>query len=370
MIRVAVQGTLLVFMFLFLHCGGGSDIGNPEIPNKLYDAPYYNGNSTIAGIVSYSNGLAGTDAMVVLGEEGFDAEMMDTTYTEVANGVTFIIKPIGFDTVRCDSRGIFEFTGVQPGKYVLFASSGSTSVGIEKVENPSYMAKNVHISLNRPGSISVYSKTVVSSNDTNVSFVEAGIGGTNYIGKADSLGNITFTSVPAGELNIILHRKNGEVEYVKDFTLYPDASSSLTVDPYRSQDFWVLQECGPRDPLARPYIIWSSPKDKASGDSACVNVDKEYDMVIQFSHPMNTIATTKAVSAFSDDGGTALDTLWWQGADALYISLCIKDSAGVCMDSSSYSKGITYKVRIDTVAQSALGVNFAFPDTLEFTPEP
>jgi hypothetical protein len=101
-----------------------------------------------------------------------------------------------------------------------------------------------------------------------------------------------------------------------------------------------------------------------------VNSGELYDVAIQFSHPMDTRKTSKAFSAVSSDTKTVIDSLWWQGADVVYIRLCTKDNAGNCTGRDSlYSSGVRYSVVIDTSAETGLGVKYSFPDTVSFIPK-
>ena len=103
--------------------------------------------------------------------------------------------------------------------------------------------------------------------------------------------------------------------------------ASMVVDPERSSGFWTAKECGPREPLG-DRILWSSPADGAEGMQNVDVGNSVYDIVIQFSHSMDTRSTGKAVKVISRQ---SYFDRFPCGGQVLYIALCTRDSLGECM---------------------------------------
>jgi hypothetical protein len=344
--RGIIRGILLPVIFL-IHCGGGSDVGNPDI----------------TGYVSFVNGDEASRAMVVLGVDGATGSV-DTTYVQPVGDFLLCFKAVSFDTVFCDAHGFFRFDSVAPGDYVLVASKGSKS-GMQKIRHSYYQESETQIVLD--ASVNVTIETF-GAGSSDVNFKVAHISGTTFTAGADSQGVFRFRGIPSGDHEIVLYRSDDTYESYAEFTVLPGCSASMVVDPERSSGFWTAKECGPREPLGRPYILWSSPADGAEGMQNVDVGNSVYDIVIQFSHSMDTRSTGKAVKVISSDSLTSIDSLWWEGAGVLYIALCTRDSLGECIEGTPFREGVTYTVVVDTTAKSDLGVNLSYPETLIFRP--
>ncbi|NLG15817.1 MAG: carboxypeptidase regulatory-like domain-containing protein [Fibrobacter sp.] len=343
-----VLRTLPCFFLLLYSCGGGSDVGNPDI----------------TGYVSYSSGKAASGGMVVLSKEGA-AEQVDTTYAQQTGDFLLCFKTVNFDTVYCDVNGFFRFEEVNPGTYVLVAAKNG-QLGMEKVSHSGYEESQTGLILENPASVEIQS---YNYSETEEKFIAAHVSGTTFTAASDDLGTFTFSGIPSGDVEFVLYRADGTYEKYPEFTILPGCSASMTVDPVREPSLWVARECGPRDPLGIPYVIWSSPEKGAFGFEE-ISVGKlDYDVKIQFSHSMDTRSTGSAISAFSSDSLTEIESIRWQGANVVLVDLCVKDSTGECVpDSLKFKAGVTYTIAIDTTAQSDLGVNLTYPETIILKP--
>ena len=347
-----MKNTFPFFRFLisllpaFVFCGSGSDIGNPDI----------------SGFVSYNDGRRAGGAMVVLAREGVIGSV-DTSFAKSIGAFTICFTGATFDTAYCNGDGKFTFDSIPPGRYVLVASRNSL-LGITTVEHSYYQETEAKISIKDPVQLSIKSYAGQGSEE----FLVAHIGGTVYATAADSNGVFSFDALPAGDLELVLYKSDNTFERFKGLTVVAGCSASVIADAARGQDAWVIKDCGYRDPLGRPYILWSSPEQGARGEQVGWSKESLYDVNIQFSHPMDTRKTTGAVSAVSSDSLTRLDTLWWIGADQIFIRLCTLDTLGECMSGSPFRPGVTYSIVIDTTAQSGYGVSVAIPETLTFIP--
>ncbi|MDO5576915.1 MAG: hypothetical protein Q4F84_07530 [Fibrobacter sp.] len=334
----------LIFIF---GCGGGTDIGNPDI----------------RGAVCYSNGKRVSGAMVVRGSNGWQLEDAVINYTEKLGNIDVTISSKGFDTTFCDPNGEFTFSSVIPGEYVLLAS-GNAFLGIQSINHSYHEESYAEICVMEPVELSIVPYYEIA--DSSVKFSAVRVSGTPVYARADSLGTIKLNTAPSGELELILYRENGDVERYSGLETDPGCSTILKVDPLRSKSYWTpMISSGTRDPLGRPYIIWSSPLE---GDNT-INTEQakslEYDLEIQFSHPMDTRNTTTAVSVYSPDN-CEIDSIWWQGADIMRLSFNKLDNLSELSGDFLYDYDVEYSIIIDTNAQSALGVRFAYPDTLSF----
>lgn len=334
----------LIFIF---GCGGGTDIGNPDI----------------RGAVCYSDGKRVSGAMVVRGSKGWQFEDTAINYADKLGDISVIISSSGFDTTYCDQDGEFTFGSVIPGEYVLLAS-GNAFLGIQSINHNYHEDSYAEICVTEPVELSIVPYYEIA--DSTVKFSAVRVSGTPVYAKADSLGTINFKTVPSGELDLILYRENGDVEKYSGLGAVPGGSAVLKVDPLRSGSYWTpMVSSGVRDPLGRPYVIWNSPQEGVDSIDSESLQSSEYDMEIQFSHPMDTRNTTNAVSVYSPDS-CEIDSIWWQGADIMRLSFTKSGSLSESSGDFLYDYDVKYSIIIDTNAQSALGVHFAYPDTLSF----
>lgn len=349
-----------VILPILLHCGINTADGGGVIVN----------NPCISGSVRFPEGQFAYGAMAVIGYQG-QGGSIDTTIG-VQHGDFFIYYSFKFlDTVYCDIQGKFSFKEITPSNYVLVAQSKET--GMLALANISVgYNESINVDLTLEAAAELVIEPYYYNHGDSFNFVAAQIAGTGFVVNADeSTGLLKFDQVPAGELEIILFRKNNSKEIFSNFNTVSARSSTLLVDPHRSHSYWTDIVPGPRDPKGNPYILSSTPSDGASGEIVNQNSNRTYDVEIQFSHPMDSKLTNQAISVKSSDSLTSLDSLWWQGGNVAYLKLCTATGSGQCVGGDSlYKSGITYSVIIDTTASTSVGVRLAYPDTLTFVPKP
>ena len=323
------------------------------------------GNPDICGYVSFVNGESAGNAKVVIGRKGA-VGTIDTTYAQSLGDFYLCFRTVSFDTVYCDRDGAFTFDTVSPGEYVIVASKDSM-LGMVAVSHSYYEVSQANVFLERAARMTIEPYFDTDSNSAN-RFLVANVAGTVISATPDSAGVFTFNMLPSGDLDIVLYNSNGGYEEAGSVTIFPGCSASIAVDPLLGSDYWTVKDCGYRDPLGRPYVIWSSPEMGASGEDV-KSSGSDYDLVLQFSHSMDTRNTGNAISAVSGDSLTSIDTLWWQGSDMIYIALCTKDSTGnYSREVSPFRSGVTCSIAIDTMAQTVLGVKFAHKEVISFNP--
>lgn len=349
-----------IILPLFTNCGINTADGGGVIVN----------NPSIAGYVRFPEGQSAYGSMAVIGRRGHSG-IIDTTI-EVKHGDFFITYNIkALDTAYCDMQGSFFFKDLFPGDYVLVAQNKETGMyALANVSCSYNETLNVDLSLETAAELTIEPYYHISGDSSN--FVAAQIAGTGFTVIADSSsGMLKFDMLPAGELEIVLFRENNSKEVFYDFKTASGEKSILLVDPHRANSFWTAIEPGPRNPVGRPYILSSTPSDGAQGVSVNQDKNRSYDIEIQFSHPMDSKLTNRAVYVKSTDSLTVLDSIWWQGGNVAYLKLCTDDGSGLCVRGDSlYRSGITYSVMIDTNATTSLGIRFPYPDTLTFVPKP
>lgn len=340
-----------IFLPLFILCGGGSDVGNPDI----------------TGVVSYSGNVTADNAMVIMGKAGA-AGIVDTTYTSGSDELSICFTLKYFDTTYTDNNGQFTFEAVPPGSYVLLASKNNL-LGICKVDHSIYEYSETDLLLEPSVALTVHSQYLYTDTTSlKTKFAAARIEGTPITAAPDSSGIINFYAVPAGDLNVLLYVNDGTIRDFTNLETQYGCGAQLDADPLLAESYWTPRDCGPRHDIDRPYVLWSSPSDGAKGAQVTENLVKTYDIAVQFSHPMDTRLTANAISVFSSDSTVSKDSIWWDGNE-MYITLCEKDDQGQCSRTDSLFKtGINYSVVIDTTARTAFGVNFSHPDTINFAP--
>lgn len=346
---------LLLLLTLLFNCswdtaGGGVIVTNP----------------TVFGTVRFPDGKGVNEAMVIIGKE--NAFGPGDTSIEIEDGeISLTLNLKRFDTAYCDLQGNFFFSNISPGNNILVAQRKEIGMMTMKSVNCNFSdSLVVDLTLEPAATISIEPYYIDSIIDNN--FAAAQIAGTAFTAKSeDSSGIIKFDMVPAGVLKLILFRKNNKTECYNNFISISGEKSILKVNPGRNSTYWTAINSGPRDPLGRPYILSSFPNDSAIEGTAKTTRSDDYDIEIQFSHPMDSKITNSAMKVISSDGLTSLDTVWWQGGNWAFLKLCTKSISGDCIRGDSlYRSGVAYSVIIDTIAETSLGVRFAFPDTLTF----
>lgn len=322
----------VLFVFLGIFCsrenltGGGSDVGNP-----------------VVGTATLDNGTPAESAMIIIGTVGS--------------------APV-FDTTWCDSNGIFSFQNLLAGKYAVVAQKDSLS-GIEKIVHDTLTQSDVEITLYAPMTITIYTDSIGSADE----IISAKIAGTHFSFETDSLNNWVLKNAPAGRMDVYLYGEDSLSFEYQSLETKSECDVYMIADPSLPPEEWVTGDCGVRDPQGKPYITWMNPPDGSEGVIA--RLTSNYNMAVQFSHPMDTRKTANAVRIYSTD--TLADSIqtWWQGADVLYIRFYSRyNLLPSYATSTSYQVGRQYGVVIDTTVETIFGVTKAQPETLSFTPEP
>lgn len=358
--RFVIIFSVAIILLLLHSCGINTADGGGVIVN----------NPSIVGSVRYPQGNSAYGAMIIVGRQG-QSGIIDTTISSKYGDFFFSYNLKSLDTVYCDIHGSFFLEDLFPGDYVLVAQSKETGMfALANVSCNYNETLTVDMILEAAAELTI--KPYYYSSGDSSRFIAAQVAGTGFAVVADSnSGILKFDMVPAGELEIVLFRENNSKEVFSDFRTASGETSTLLVDPQRPNSFWTAIVPGPRDPLGRPYILSSNPSDGAQGLAVNQDVNRSYDVEIQFSHPMDSKLTNPAISVKSDDSLTVLDSIWWQGGNVAYLKLCTNDGSGQCVRGDSlYRIGIKYSVIIDTNATSSLGIKFAYPDTLTFIPKP
>ncbi|MBN1577710.1 MAG: hypothetical protein JW913_14215 [Chitinispirillaceae bacterium] len=333
--------------------GGGVDVGNPR-----------------TGTVSYrSSAERVSGAMVILSKQGADPGWGEEQPCIPDEGIGICSRPIYFDTTYTDDTGAFRFDTVYPGSYVLVAACDGL-LALEYVEQRAFQdGEEVSLYLDKPATVQI--KTYETYDTSALHFRGVRVAGTGFTDVADETGEMVLRDVPEGELDLILYRSDAVSMTFPSLRTEAEKNAELYVDPVMPVSYWTPHPSGYRDPLGRPYVVETSIP-AIEGDSIDHFKDgKPFDLRISFSHPMDAISTAGALNGFSDDAAATIQSLWWEGGNVLYVSLCVADTLGSCDTSESrFRAGVTYGVTIDTTAQTSFGVHFAHEATVRFIPEP
>ena len=351
--RMVLPGVVAILLVV-LGCGGGSDVGNPNIAgtvtSRLTDGPKAAGARVV---------LSSRDAPGI-------GSLMDTVSIK---GVTTIVTSLFFDTTYADQYGRFRFDEVPSGSYVLVASYNGL-LALEYVEQrPNQDEEGVLLVVTDPAT--VYLNTYTDLDTSKPYFRAARIAGTGFIDSLNASGEIVLRDVPAGDLGLLCYRSDGHTVLFP--VLHTDAGcqAELYSSPDLPVDYWTPHPCGPRDPLGRPYILETTVWTSGASPADVTFDEKVFDIRLSFSHAMDARSTKSAIHAFSDDSSASIKSLRWDGGNTLYIALCSADTAGECRSGEDrFLKGRTYGVTIDTTAQTALGVHFAHDAYVRFVPVP
>lgn len=325
------------------NCGGGSDVGNPDISGRVASA---DGSPVMA-------------CTVIVGSQISRPLKIDDI--ELNGGITIYMEHGTFDTVTTDQNGVFRFVNVEPGPYSILAQKDNL-YGINKFDHQQYVDSDMNIEITN------FSTMIIDnydcSMDTSVkSFACARISGTPLVTNTKPDQYIFFPRVPSGLLDIILYRKNGDVDNIRNLDVVPLDSIIIMVDPSKKPQEWTYQQ---KRPLAksRPYVSMYSLR--SIDDTSLYNV--QYDCSIQFSHPMEAWSIKHSVSVFSNDGLATLTRAQPEGANGLLVDICPTGTEPCSEENAGLKKGVTYSIVIDTTAQSIDGYSLARPDTITFTP--
>ncbi|MBN1603778.1 MAG: carboxypeptidase regulatory-like domain-containing protein [Chitinispirillaceae bacterium] len=339
----------LIPLFLFalaalqFNCGGGSDVGNPDI----------------SGRIARVDGSPVMACTVIVGPRDCRFGEIDTI--ELNDGVTIYMEEGTFDTITTDQDGVFRFVNVMPGPYSILAQKDNL-YGINKFDHLQYVDSKMNIEITNFSTMII--DNYDGSMDTSVkSFASARISGTPLVTNTKPDQYIYFPRVPSGLLDIILYRKNGGLDNIRNLDVIPLDSIIIMVDPSKKPQEWTYQQ---KRPMAksRPYI--SLYRLMSVDDTSSYNV--QYDFSIQFSHPMEAWSIKHSVSVFSSDGLATLTRAQPEGANGLLVDICPTGTEPCSEESAGLKKGITYSIVIDTTAQSIDGYSLAWPDTITFTP--
>jgi hypothetical protein len=361
-IRLIVLIFTTVAVLMFAGCsGGGADVGNP-IMGTVYVPSTGNPEGMYQAAVAGRNRMG---ARVILSKRGADPGLHFERICQNDGSFEICSELIFFDTTYTDENGVFFFDTLYPGSYVLCAEYEDI-MAMEYVSIMAYQEPEaVDLYCAEPVRLDV--RTYDPFNAEEVHFIGIRVAGTGYMDTVDSEGTMVIQAAPAhDDLDLILYRSDGEKMPYHHFKAdIPGCHTQLYVDPHQSEEYWTPHVCN-REYNDRPYVLEYTP---SVGEEALQYENESYDILISFSHGMNTVHTSEAISVFSSDASVTLRRLKWHGGDALYIAFCVDDREGGCRAGDDrFRENITYGVAIDTTAVTTAGVAFAHPDTIRFTP--
>ena len=359
--RLVMYSLLIASVQLFPSCyGGGADIGNPILGTVRITED--DGNTRVAAATKNHKG-----ARVILSKRGADPGLNQDRICSDDGSFEICSKPIFFDTTYADENGAFSFDTVYPGKYVLVAEY-EEYLDMKYVDCNAYEElEAVTLECTEPARFSLKTYDAFDSDEPH--FIGVRVAGTGYMDSVDAEGIMVIKAVPAvyvdHGLDLILYRSDGEKRYFNGFKTNSGCQTELYVDPSMPEDAWTPHICE-RDELGRPYVIEYY---MSSEDEPLIYEDEEYDFLIGFSHDMDAISTSKAITVFASDTSVTLRSLKWMGGNSVYIALCIKDGDGECRTGADrFRDNVTYGIAVDTTARTTLGVYFAHSDTIRFIP--
>ena len=355
-VKHAVLGVSLWSVLLLVGCGGGTDVGNPYQP--------------ITGMVTLqtSDGTNVTGARVVLARRGADPGLNGSGGCPQNEDLTICPTAIYFDTTYTDVNGRYRFDSLPPEEYVLVASYDDL-VTLEYIDHSRYEEDVVNLVVTDPSTVTLRNYTAIDT--ARPHFVGARIAGTEITGLPDTDHVITLNNVPEGQLDLVLYRSDNVRKRFDGLRTTSGCSAELYTLPGLSPERWTPHPCGIREPLGLPYILDYLSVEPDSPSSELRQNSTEYDLQIHFSHAMDVISTGNALHAEANGDSVEVASLWWQGANTVYLKLCTFDTAGSCRTGEGrFLQGVTYGVTIDTSAQTALGVPFAYEADIRFVPVP
>lgn len=351
---------LLTIVSLFPSCygGGGADIGNPITGTVKIEED--GGSTRVAAATKNRKG-----ARVILSKRGADPGLAQDEVCGNDGSFEICSKPIFFDTTFTDENGVYRFDTVYPGEYVLVAEYDEY-LGLKYIECNAYEElESVELTCKEPARLAVETYDVFDPDEPH--FIGVRVAGTGYMDSVDAEGVMVIKAVPEvsddGALDLILYRSDGEKKYYSGFTANSGCQTELYLDPFMPEDAWTPHICI-RNGSGRPYIY----EYYISSESEPLIYDNEaFDFEIGFSHSMDAISTSKAITVFSSDTMATLRSLKWMGGNTVYIALCIKDGNGECrIGADRFRDNVTYGIAVDTTARTTNGIFFAHPDTIRF----
>lgn len=337
--------SLIVFSIL-LSCGGGADIGNPDlgVNTRTYQ---------IGGIVRNSEGKVASNVRVILGKYSDDSCTTNFEDTIKKNGFIVVVMKRLFDTTVTDDSGKYKFEQVTGGKCVIVAEKDYSKALLMTTVN-----YDVDLNLQLSPAVSFTIVPYPALDTTKPHFVKSRIAGTPYMVYADSSGILRYTSVSSGIFDVVLYRNDSSSVVYTGLDLQT-SNTVLQVAPTLAPQYFTVQS-DLRQWDGRPYVSrygkWS--------DSLPNDGTKMYDAYIQFSHPMDTYLTTKAMIAISQDYKMQVKYVDWQGDGLAYLKLCAMDSLGTCDDNLLRSMKI-WRITVDTTAASLYGIRMTWPAQLD-----
>jgi hypothetical protein len=360
---------VIIVMVTLLDCsGGGADVGNP-----------------LTGVVTMqsSSGQRVAGAQVVMARRNADPGIpgvfeRPTCTPDVENGIGFCTDPVYFDTTFTDETGAFAFDGIASGEYALLVRYNDL-YGLEYVRyDPSQpygwdqpAPGQIAIAVSKPATVKLLLYEPVDTSEE-LHFKGARIVGTEMYGISDANGEVTFDKAPEGVVDIAVYRSDSVRMQFPALRTYTGETAVLYALPSVDVNLWTAHHSGPRHELDRPYVL--ETYFPAQGDNGASSLDsgKSFTIRIKFSHNMDVLRTSDALRLYGDDPSAAVQSLKWEGADALYILLCVPDSSGTCSEDNvnQFEKGVTYGISIDTTAQTAQGVSFGYRENVTFVPNP
>lgn len=332
----------LIAFSIFISCGGGADIGNPDLDVNTR-------TFQITGIVKNTENKVVSNARVILGKYSDDPLSGKSEDTVISGGFMVIAKRHLFDTVVTDDNGKYKFEQVKGGKCVIVAEKDYYKALLMTIVN-----YDTDIDLQLSPAVSFTVEPYPALDTTKPHFVESRIAGTSFVARADSNGIIRFTSAPTGVVDIVLFKSDSSHVVYTGLDLH-QSITVVQVDPALASQYYTVKSDF-RKWNGRPYVLrygkWS--------DSLPNNRTKAYDVYVQFSHPMDPYLTSKAMQVSSPDNKIQIEYVDWQGEGLVYLKLCAKDPLGVCDDNLLHSMK-NWTVDIDTTAVSLYGIRITWP---------
>ncbi len=333
----------LITLSLFIFCGGGSDIGNPDLGVNTRN------NFQITGIVKNTENKVVSNARVILGKYSDDPSTGNSEDTVIKDGFMVVVKRHLFDTAVTDDNGKFKFEQVKGGKFVIVAEKDYSKALF--MMNVNYDTE-INLQLSPAVSFTIEPHSVLDT--TKPHFIESRIAGTPYMARADSNGIIRFTYAPSGVFDVVLFKNDSSRAVYTGLDLQK-SNTVMQVDPVLAPQYYTVKS-DLRQWNGRPYVLrfgkW--------GDSLPNDGTKTYDVYVQFSHTMDTYLTSKAIQVRAPDNKMQIEDIDWQGTGLVYLKLCAKDPLEMCDDSLLHNIK-SWTINIDTTAVSSFGVRMSWP---------
>jgi hypothetical protein len=334
---------------LFLSCGGGVDVGNPQ-------------TFMISGYVSTPETKGSLDVKVIIGRcDDYIPEISQEIVDR--SGIVLLLSHRRFDTTICNANGYYSFSSVNSGTYSVVAEGlgkrgyAKLSVVNSDIHDPSQTS----ITLKQPSKLDVIPYNTYDTSKKH--FIRAEIAGTPYTVLPDSNGICHFDSIPSGMLDITMYRNDKIIYKFEDLSVLQSSTPKLYVHSLKAPEFWVAKGTGYISYDSRPFIK-SYDTLSVNQVAAISNVNTgNYHIALNFSHAMDAASVISALHISAKDTTIRIDTLRWLGGNRLELKFCINDSLGIC----SPQKLIAAKpwiLKVDTTARSLYGLNFVIPEEI------